>query len=364
MILKRDRRTTEITYEMRDGGANPIEGARALGAAMLTGGLLAGVSVSMPPGAEESEAAIIVIGAIAVVAGALLLGARRVPRDAWLGAVAALGTVMITAASWAGGISAGGGANEVLYIWVCLYAFYFLAVRHALAQLAIVALAYAWLLDQQGTPLEIALNQWLITITTLLVAGLLVARLRTSLRGVVSDLSQRARYDSLTGLLNRQEFEERGALELARNGRHDRELSLIAVDLDKFKELNDSHGHPAGDLVLKRLSRILDAETRRIDAVARVGGDEFLVLLPETGERDARRVAERLLTAARASGEEHEDGLRVSLGVAIAGPEAVSLLALWAAADEALYAAKRAGGDGVAIARVTRPRAADTIAAD
>ena len=329
---------------------------------MLAGGVLAGVSVALPPTATHSETAVIVLGVVAIVLGVLLFRARRTPGDAVLGLTAALGTVLITVASWAGGLGTGTGANEVLYIWVCLYSFYFLPLRHALGQLAFVGLAYAWLLNQQGATLEVAVNQWLITIATLLIAGLLVVRLGSALRGVVSDLDQRARHDSLTGLLNRQEFEERAALELARHRRHPSELSLIAVDLDKFKELNDSQGHPAGDRVLKRLSQILAAETRRIDAVARVGGDEFLVLLPSTGEKQARLVAERLLEAARTSGEAHEIGLSVSLGVAVAGAEPVTLLSLWAAADEALYAAKRAGGDRIAIARVTRPRATDTVA--
>jgi len=328
---------------------------------MLVGGGLAGVSVALPPAATHSETAVVILGIVAILLGAFLIRTRRTPADGWLGAAAALGTTLITVASWAGGLSTGTGANEVLYVWVCLYAFYFLSLRHALGQLAFVGLAYAWLLDKQGASLEVALNQWLVTMATLLVAGLLVVRLGAALRGVVSDLDQRARHDSLTGLLNRQEFEERAGLELARQRRHPGELSLIAVDLDNFKALNDTHGHPAGDRVLKHLSRILDAETRRIDAVARVGGDEFLVLLPSSGEQQTRNVAERLLEAARSSGTA-EGAFSVSLGVAVAGPDPVTLLKLWAAADEALYAAKRAGGDRVAIARVARPRAADTVA--
>ena len=106
----------------------------------------------------------------------------------------------------------------------------------------------------------------------------------------------------------------------------------------------------------------INNETRRIDTVGRVGGDEFLVLLPGTGEEDARMVAERLLLAARAAGDGGDDEFTISLGVAVAGPVGSTLLAIWAAADEALYAAKRSGGDRVAIAHVHRPRAADTIA--
>ena len=329
---------------------------------MLAGGALAGLSVALPPAAIHSETAVVAIGAIAIAVGVLLLLTHRTPNAVWLGAAAALGTLLVTVATWAGGPGTGTGANEILYIWVCLYSFYFLSLPHALGQLTLVGLAYAWLLGEQGMALDVAVNQWVITVSTLLVAGLVVARLRKSLRGMMSELSQRARHDSLTGLLNRQEFEERGALELVRQRRHGSELALIAADLDNFKALNDSQGHPAGDLVLRRLSRILDAETRGIDAVARVGGDEFLVLLPATSEEDASQVAERLLAAARQPGANGEDGLSVSVGVALARPDAVTLLDLWGAADEALYEAKRAGGDRAAIARVPTPRPTDTVA--
>ena len=329
---------------------------------MLAGGLLAGISVALPPAATHSETALIVISALVIAMGVFLLRTREPAGELWLDCAAALGTVLVTAATWAGGPGTGTGANEILYVWVCLYSFYFLSLRHALGQLAFVGLAYAWLLRQEGVPVDVALNEWLITLSTLLLAGLLVARLRTSLRGVVSELSQRARHDSLTGLLNRQEFEERGAVELARQRRDGSQMSLIAIDIDNFKALNDSLGHPAGDRVLRRVSTVLEAGTRRVDAVARVGGDEFLVLLPGTGEEAAQQIAERLLIATRDSAEADEQGLSVSLGVAVGGPESSTLLALWAAADEALYAAKRSGGDRVAIARVRKPRATDTVA--
>jgi diguanylate cyclase (GGDEF)-like protein len=329
---------------------------------MLAGGALAGISVALPPAATKSETAVIALGALALVVGTALLLTKRTPREWVLGAGIGLGTVLITTATWAGGPETGTGANEILYIWVCIYAFYFLSLRHALGQLAFVAVAYGWILSERNLPLEVAANEWIITLSTLLVAGLLIARLSTSLRGVVSELDQRARHDGLTGLLNRQEFEERGVLELARQRRESSELALVAIDLDDFKALNDSLGHPAGDRVLRRMARMLDSETRRNDAVARVGGDEFLVLLPATGEKDARGIAERLLQAARESKKRGNEGYSVSIGVAIAGPESATLLGLWAAADEALYAAKRSGGDRVAVARVARPRATDTVA--
>ena len=176
--------------------------------------------------------------------GAVLLRVREVP-DPVLGLATAMGTVVITVATWEAGLMGNGADdNEILYLWVCLYSFYFLSLRHAMLQLGFVVVAYAALLLDQGQA-DTIVNRLLVTAVSLLVAGLIIARLRASLEDTVGELSRRARNDPLTGTLNRRGLEERAAVEVARVRRDGSPLSLVVVDVDGLKALNDSAGHPA-----------------------------------------------------------------------------------------------------------------------
>lgn len=161
------------------------------------------------------------------------------------------------------------------------------------------------------------------------------------------ELYRLSRFDPLTGLMNRRAFEERMAIALASAKRSGGVLSLLIVDVDHFKNVNDRFGHEAGDRVLVRLAGLLCERLRETDAVARLGGEEFAVLLPETGEEGALRVAEQLL--ARAAGTEIAGVGRVTVSVGSAtrrwSPQARDLL--MRAADAALYDAKQAGRNRV-----------------
>jgi diguanylate cyclase (GGDEF)-like protein len=130
------------------------------------------------------------------------------------------------------------------------------------------------------------------------------------------------------------------------------EFSVVLVDLDHFKEVNDAHGHLAGDQVLREIAQLLTSRLRSEDSVARYGGDEFLIILPRTGPEAAERLAEelRVLTAARRFGEA---GLRVSLsmGVATCRPNDCDLEQILQRADDALYASKTAGRNQVSVAK-------------
>ena len=183
---------------------------------MLAGGALAGITVALPPAATGSDAAVVALGALAAVVGTVLVLLGRELPEWQLGLVGVLGTALITVATYEGGFDGTGTAdNQMLYIWVCLFSFYFLGLRTALLQLGAVGLAYAWLLSQQQIAGGDAATRWVVTMTALLTAGLLVARLRRSNDRLVSELTSRARIDSLTGLLNRNALEERAALEFA-----------------------------------------------------------------------------------------------------------------------------------------------------
>jgi two-component system cell cycle response regulator len=162
------------------------------------------------------------------------------------------------------------------------------------------------------------------------------------------DLEALAYYDELTGVANRRFAVRQLHALLSRARRHDQELSVILLDADRFKALNDRHGHGAGDDVLRGLADRLRSRMREEDVVARFGGEEFLVILPDTGATGAATAAEDLREAVAA--EPFDVGrfalpLTVSAGWATWGGE--SLERLIARADRGLYAAKEAGRDCV-----------------
>lgn len=161
-----------------------------------------------------------------------------------------------------------------------------------------------------------------------------------------------AKRDGLTGLFNRGEFLAIAEAELLRAQRHSTDTSAIMADLDFFKAVNDQHGHPAGDKVLKHAAAWLLSGVRATDTVARIGGEEFVVLLPRTAQTAALALAEKLLRLLHQSpakiGSDMEVWITASLGVGTlpAGQEG-SVAALYAAADHALYEAKRLGRNRV-----------------
>ena len=167
-------------------------------------------------------------------------------------------------------------------------------------------------------------------------------------------VSEQAVTDDLTGLANGRAFRDRMEKEAARAARFRHEVSLLMLDIDDFKKVNDTYGHPAGDEVLRAIGRILKAESRGIDEPARYGGEEFVMALPETSPEGALELAERI--HARIGAERirtPDDGdIRVtaSIGVSTLPASAIDVRELIAAADAALYEAKRAGKDRVVVA--------------
>ncbi len=150
--------------------------------------------------------------------------------------------------------------------------------------------------------------------------------------------------DALTGIGNRRRFEERLALEHARAARTGEPLTLVIVDLDHLKETNDAGGHRAGDAALRRVARHIAANVRSTDLAARIGGDEFAVLLPETDLQYARVVVDRILDAVRSDRDGSLIGpITVSIGVACVDARIQPSQDLESLADHALYAAKQAG---------------------
>jgi diguanylate cyclase (GGDEF)-like protein/PAS domain S-box-containing protein len=170
-------------------------------------------------------------------------------------------------------------------------------------------------------------------------------------REISQSLRQAAYCDHLTGLSNRRAFFESAELELARNKKTPRPISLIMLDADHFKAINDNYGHPAGDAVLCRLAAAMRAVCREVDVLARIGGEEFAVLLPSVGLADALAVAERLRVQVERSPvlyQRQRIPCTISLGVAVLDDSTAGFEGLLARADQALYRAKRGGRNQVA----------------
>ena len=175
-------------------------------------------------------------------------------------------------------------------------------------------------------------------------------RLRTlELEAANRALDLQARTDALTGLLNRRGFETQMAFAVALARRSSRPLSLITVDVDHFKRVNDTYGHEAGDEVLRRLARTLESRLRGSDVVARLGGEEFVALLPDTDLNGAQSIAQALVTAMAEQQDPVVGTITVSAGVATMRGAEDNGAAMLRRGDAALYDAKGQGRNRVCV---------------
>ena len=177
--------------------------------------------------------------------------------------------------------------------------------------------------------------------------GTVALQWRTALGDQIRQLERsrrESRTDGLTGLANRRGIEERLSDEVNRSIRFDHSLSLLMIDLDDFKSINDRFGHAAGDEALRATAKSIEGSIRSIDLAGRYGGEEFLVILPETATPGAEIVAERIRSWVEQTGE-----ITVSIGLASLDGETSNPAALIGAADAALYEAKRAGKNRIAL---------------
>ena len=171
-------------------------------------------------------------------------------------------------------------------------------------------------------------------------------------RSAQAALEYLATTDSLTGIFNRRSFMAAAQQELARYRRHQRPFSIVSLDLDHFKNINDTYGHQTGDQALRAFADLVSRVGRREDTFGRVGGEEFGLLLPETGLAEALQAAERLRRHCQALDIKVDDGhlpLTFSAGVAEVGPGDADLDSLMRRADRALYRAKQAGRNRIEV---------------
>ena len=169
---------------------------------------------------------------------------------------------------------------------------------------------------------------------------------------LVEQLHSAATTDELTGLYNRRALEERLAAEISRSLRHQLHTSVLLLDLDRFKTVNDTLGHAAGDRLLIQIARILRQQCRALDVVGRLGGDEFLVILPMTKPAEAQVFVARVQNSLREFEKANADlgPCTLSMGIAESPRHGTTVSSLLAAADNALYKAKRAGRNAVEVA--------------
>ncbi len=248
----------------------------------------------------------------------------RLPRWAIHGSVAfvyVVACLLISQSATNGGIMMTSWSLAWMSVYVAIFFDRRAIVLHVSAMTVLLAVAVA-IASVPGTFVELAMM--VVTMWTAAIAlGSLSERLRSQ-----------ADADHLTGLLNRYGFAKAAARELALADRTGNPLALALVDLDGFKEVNDEHGHAAGDRLLRELARAWEAQLRPGDLLARYGGDEFVVLFPATAEEDARAALERLREA-------HEAAWSVGVAQWRRGEPLESCLAR---ADRQLYAAKDARG--------------------
>jgi len=306
-----------------------------------------GPSTSLLPG--------IVAAAFALL---LLLTARRLP----LAALAALGPIGAALIAFALATTPGAGDGAALYMWPVLWEAYFFGRRGTVLIVAWIAVIHGLVLISLP-PGDGYFDRWLDVVGSVGVVGGVVELLARGNRELVARLSSEAKVDQQTGLLNRRGFAERAGEELNRARREGASVGVASFDLDDFKAVNDELGHDAGDRALIRVGEELRAATRDSDVLARMGGEEFVVLVPGGGIADTGALAERVRTAMDDSVDPATSRITVSAGVA-AEVAPADLELLLKGADAALYEAKSSGRNRTVVAgRAGGSRASRTLSA-
>jgi diguanylate cyclase (GGDEF)-like protein/putative nucleotidyltransferase with HDIG domain len=323
---------------------------RALGSLFVAGGLIALASLLLLPHARDTNTgAIGAICGVALVLGlAFIFDRGRLPEIAYPSSCYAA-TLLIAFALYYS--DRADSPYSFYFVLVAMFSAYFLSVRQLVLQIAFIAVSYPAVIALLDAGDEQPAQRWLLTIWTVIVVGAFIAILRQRMNGLIARLSDAAARDPLTRLLNRRGFNDVFDLELERSRRSGRPCALLMGDLDHFKRVNDLLGHPAGDECLRKFAKLLLAGKRRIDAAARMGGEEFALLLPETDEHGAYVIAERLRHAVRDAFAPDQVALTVSFGVAAYPNHGATGDQLLQAADQALYVAKELGRDRSAIYR-------------
>lgn len=344
----------------------------------------------LPPALGSALPNLVHLAAAALLARGVQAFVHRPPSDGWLLSVAGSAALVVAGANAIGAphdvtvVAAGLGMGVTLLraahdvraglagefgraaAWACSVPLWIIAgMLSARGVSALVGVSGSGMPLDTGQTRQVVLSLALVLLAMamhLAMAAMLTLRLVNRLR----HLSQ---HDALTGLLNRRAFGLRLAAERLRQQRQPAPVALLALDLDHFKAVNDRWGHAAGDAVLVAAAGVLDGAARRVDATARMGGEEFALLLPGTDLAGANQLAERLLEAFRRLTVPYEGELlriTASIGVAASDDPAEDNEEIFRRADRALYLAKTGGRDRVvcagALSLVDSPSPPETAA--
>src|SRR3954469_2368904 len=318
-----------------------------IGASMFfAGALFSALSTVMSHGPHGNVHGLRLLAIGELIAGFLILAMPRrwgrfIPVIVVYGAVAVVSVSVMCNGEQHGDAPT---MTEFFYTWPAVYVGYFFQRWMTPVFIVVVGASYAATLAIMGLSGNVQIR-WLLV--TVVVAGLTIAAqaIRTQVDGLVHRLQETARTDTLTAMPNRRAFDERLVLEIERAARTGEPLSLLMGDIDHFKALNDRFGHAAGDAALASIGRVLMSECRAIDTPARIGGEEFAVLLPSTDAAAALATANRLRSAIGRIADGDDRPLTISFGVAQHPADGGTPSALMRAADNALYGAKAAGRD-------------------
>ncbi|HVV91244.1 MAG TPA: GGDEF domain-containing protein [Solirubrobacterales bacterium] len=276
------------------------------------------------------------VGFGSLLAAAVILRFGPAMPPVGLQALAIIGTLVNSVLVSACTTNYGAALNSFAYLWVGIYAGQFFERRAVRLQCAVIVVASGVALKLSGLPGMV--TAWVMIAGSSVLAGEVLARVNSRLRTQLTT-------DPLTGLLNRAGFTAAAGRLRAPAGRGDLPVTIALIDLDRFKQVNDLQGHAAGDELLVGLGRAWRAELRGSEVLARIGGDEFALVMPGARRGDAEAALGRLRTASSAEW---------SVGVVEWGRDE-SLEAALARADEELYRAKRGRRDCDHVGRWTAP---------
>jgi diguanylate cyclase (GGDEF)-like protein len=318
------------------------EMARSTAALFGAASLVTVLGLLLPHAREVDSGGLVVVAALAGTVAALLAWGRdRVPLRLYP-AIAVLGTLTVSLGLFFNGERNGGpvGSDEMFYLWVALWAAYYFRRRVLAVQVALVLAAFGATLALIH-PGPAGTSRWISVSGLVIGAAVVVRMLSERNERLVGELRRAALTDPLTGLPNRRALESAFVREAGREGRAGRPFSLLLLDLDRFKQLNDEHGHKAGDRALIEIGELLRRHARPADTAARIGGDEFALLLSETRKAEAAGVRLRLAQAIQKHALVAEWPAAASIGLSSSEDDGASMDELMRHADMRLYALKR-----------------------
>jgi diguanylate cyclase (GGDEF)-like protein len=293
----------------------------------------------------DPKFAVVPVVAVLIIFAVLVFVGPRLPR--W--GLALLGPLGVTLIAYAVATTPGAGDGAVLYALPVLWTTMFFGRRGAIAILTCVAVGQAIALILMPAASSYP-GRWVDVMVSACSIAVVILALERRNQMLVTRLAGEARTDALTGLLNRRGFDERASVELAHARRYRGQIAVATFDIDHFKHINDEWGHQTGDQVLAHLALVLARECREIDVAARLGGEEFAVLLPGSDNADAEAFTDRVRRALAAS-EADLPSIRVSAGV-LSSETPETIEQLLRRADSALYEAKRSGRDRTVIGSI------------